>query len=172
MYHNVTSIENLMMDQVEPEIQQREHSASRHIRNNHNGMPNSGFGGALQYSNPKNSYTRYAANMQEGGGFNPNPEAGYVRDLAGAYGNNTNFIEGYNDQAPVNISGGPVSPMASMADPSQSGGPSSACVDVLHHCRGCPVCSKFYNNDNTLYLVIIAILAIFCIILLKRVLNV
>lgn len=46
------------------------------------------------------------------------------------------------------------------------------CVDVLNHAKNCPICMKFYNNDNTVYLIIIAILAVVCILLLKKVLDI
>jgi hypothetical protein len=51
-----------------------------------------------------------------------------------------------------------------------SGEPS--CIEVANHIANCPICSKFYNNDKTLYILTIVILAIFCILLLKKVLNV
>ena len=50
-----------------------------------------------------------------------------------------------------------------------SGEPS--CIEVANHIANCPICSKFYNNDKTLYILTIVILAIFCILLLKKVLN-
>lgn len=46
------------------------------------------------------------------------------------------------------------------------------CIDIANHIQGCPICSKFYNADRTLYIVIICILAVVCLLLLKRVLNV
>lgn len=46
-----------------------------------------------------------------------------------------------------------------------------SCVDVLEHIKNCPVCSKFYNTDKTIYLVIIIILIIMLAILLKRLLE-
>lgn len=58
-------------------------------------------------------------------------------------------------------------------DPSPS--PSSSqftCLDVCNHIKGCPLCSKFYNNDNSLYIIIIIALLILVIILTKKVLNV
>ena len=60
-----------------------------------------------------------------------------------------------------------------MFDPSPS--PSSCqftCLDVCNHIKGCPLCSKFYNNDNSLYIIIIVALLILVIILTKKVLNV
>ena len=46
------------------------------------------------------------------------------------------------------------------------------CLDVCNHIKGCPLCSKFYNNDNSLYIIIIIALLILVIILTKKVLNV
>jgi len=46
------------------------------------------------------------------------------------------------------------------------------CVDVAMHIQHCPICSKFYNGDKSLYVIVIVILAIICLLLLKRVLGV
>ena len=46
------------------------------------------------------------------------------------------------------------------------------CVDVAMHIQNCPICSKFYNGDKSLYVIVIVILAIICLLLLKRVLGV
>lgn len=54
----------------------------------------------------------------------------------------------------------------------QNMGPSYNCVDVANHVQNCPVCSKFYNNDKTVYILAIVILSIVCLLLLKKVLNV
>ena len=56
--------------------------------------------------------------------------------------------------------------------PSQSVSPQFTCLDVCKHIKGCPLCSKFYNNDNSLYIIIIIALLILVIILTKKVLNV
>lgn len=49
---------------------------------------------------------------------------------------------------------------------------SPSCLEVADHIANCPICSKFYNTDKTLHIIIIVLLAIICIILLKKVLNV
>jgi len=49
---------------------------------------------------------------------------------------------------------------------------SPSCLDVADHINACPICSRFYNNDKTLYVIAIAVLAIICILLLKKVLDV
>lgn len=49
---------------------------------------------------------------------------------------------------------------------------SFSCQDIYYHIDDCPMCRKFYRNDNTMYLIVIAILIITCALLLKKVLNV
>lgn len=56
--------------------------------------------------------------------------------------------------------------------PQQYMAPMLNCLDVNGHITGCPICSRFYNNDKTVYIIIIIILAIICLLLMKRVLNV
>ena len=46
------------------------------------------------------------------------------------------------------------------------------CIDIAKHVQDCPICSRFYNRDNTVYIIIIIILALICLLLLKKVLNV
>lgn len=45
------------------------------------------------------------------------------------------------------------------------------CIDVANHIKSCPICSKFYDNDKTMYVIAIIILVIICIILMKKVLE-
>lgn len=45
------------------------------------------------------------------------------------------------------------------------------CISVSEHCHNCPVCKKMYSPDHTLYIIAIVILAIICILLLKKVLD-
>jgi hypothetical protein len=47
-----------------------------------------------------------------------------------------------------------------------------SCIQIANHISNCPICIKFYNNDKTLYILAIVILAIFCILLIKKVLNI
>jgi hypothetical protein len=46
------------------------------------------------------------------------------------------------------------------------------CIDIANHIQQCPICSRFYHGDKSLYIVVIVVLAIVCLLLLKRVLNV
>lgn len=45
------------------------------------------------------------------------------------------------------------------------------CPMIFEHIKSCPICSKFYNSDKTMYVIAIVLLSIICIILLKRVLE-
>lgn len=47
-----------------------------------------------------------------------------------------------------------------------------SCIDIANHIKTCPICSKLYNDDKTLYILCIILLCIVCIILIKRILNV
>jgi len=46
-----------------------------------------------------------------------------------------------------------------------------SCLDVAEHIANCPICSKFYNDDKTIYIIAIIVLAVICVLLLKRVLD-
>jgi len=46
-----------------------------------------------------------------------------------------------------------------------------SCLDVAEHIANCPLCSKFYSTDKTIYIVAIVALSIICILLLKKVLD-
>ena len=46
-----------------------------------------------------------------------------------------------------------------------------SCLDISSHIENCPICSKFYNTDKTIYVITILILIIFCIILLKKIID-
>lgn len=45
------------------------------------------------------------------------------------------------------------------------------CLQISRHIKDCPVCSKLYNTDCSVYILVICLLSIVCLILLKRVLN-
>lgn len=56
-------------------------------------------------------------------------------------------------------------------EPIHHEGTGLSCVDVCSHVDSCPVCKKIYSGNETLYLIIIFVLSIFCLILLKQVLD-
>lgn len=49
---------------------------------------------------------------------------------------------------------------------------SPSCLEVADHVQHCPICSKLYATDKTIYLIAIVILAVICIVLLKKILDV
>lgn len=49
------------------------------------------------------------------------------------------------------------------------GGPS--CIDVSDHVKSCPVCSRLYANDRTVWIICVVVLAIICLLLLKKTLE-
>lgn len=42
------------------------------------------------------------------------------------------------------------------------------CTSIYNHISSCPVCMQMYKQDNTFYLLVIAVLAIICILLFKK----
>jgi hypothetical protein len=46
------------------------------------------------------------------------------------------------------------------------------CITIHDHVVSCPICKVFYNNDKTVYIIAISVLAIICILLLKKVMDV
>ena len=46
-----------------------------------------------------------------------------------------------------------------------------SCMTVANHIKECPICSRFYNCDNSMYIVCVVLLIIVCIILLKRIIE-
>ncbi len=46
-----------------------------------------------------------------------------------------------------------------------------SCLDVAEHIANCPICSKFYNDDKSIYIIAIIVLAVICILLLKKILD-
>ena len=46
-----------------------------------------------------------------------------------------------------------------------------SCLDINGHIENCPLCKKFYKQDKTIYLIIIAILSVLCVLMVKKILN-
>lgn len=47
-----------------------------------------------------------------------------------------------------------------------------SCLEISKHVKDCPICSKFYNCDKTIYIIVIVVLSIIVLLLLKKVLDV
>jgi hypothetical protein len=46
-----------------------------------------------------------------------------------------------------------------------------SCMDIARHVKSCPICSKLYENDKSIYIIGIVFLLVVCIILLKKVIE-
>jgi hypothetical protein len=46
-----------------------------------------------------------------------------------------------------------------------------SCLQIAMHIKKCPVCSKIYNNDKSLYVIFILLLVVTCVLLLKKLLE-
>jgi hypothetical protein len=46
-----------------------------------------------------------------------------------------------------------------------------SCMTIAQHVKNCPICSKFYNPDQSMYIIAIIVLIIICIVLLKRLID-
>lgn len=46
-----------------------------------------------------------------------------------------------------------------------------SCLEISRHVTNCPICSKFYENDKSSYVIFIVILIVIIIILFKKVLE-
>lgn len=92
--------------------------------------------------------------------YDPHPGSGmqvYNEPKTGYLQQNPYMTEQYEDQMPVlrDVPSVPIS-----------------CADIYKHIENCPICSKLYNNDKTIYIILIIFLTVICIILLKKVLDV
>lgn len=81
------------------------------------------------------------------------PNISYRQHQSSPYKQPTNIYEGFENKNKSNNS-------------------DITCQKVLKHISNCPICSKFYNNDRTVYIIIIVILIIISLLLFKKVLDV
>lgn len=61
----------------------------------------------------------------------------------------------------------PVAPMRQGMDPLYD----ISCLQISMHIKNCPVCSKIYNSDKSLYIIFIVLLFILCMLLMKKILE-
>lgn len=164
---NVTSINELMdIDEIEYQ-QYRNQNLNSQMGGSNNGQRHSTYGSA--YGNPDlgrddpNRYNKFIRNNN----FNKIPDdAGMNFSKSNPYINSSNqssFLpenEIDNSQYIVNQNKYPDHLT------------NTTCIQVAEHIRDCPICCKFYKNDNTVYIIVIIILSIMCLLLLKRVLDI
>ena len=155
---NVTPVDQLMdLDTDYPQPQ------TRAIRNT---IKNDPYDAYLQQQElPNNHYAGVSEAPQQS--LNP----GYPARLPGGTGINDSY---HQSGLPYPQSQGPAPPL----DPRplvQQQKPHDLskinCLEIAEHVQNCPICSKFYNTDKTIYIVSIVLLALICVILLKKILD-
>jgi hypothetical protein len=45
------------------------------------------------------------------------------------------------------------------------------CIDIANHVSSCPICSRLYDTDRTLYIVTIIGLLIMCFLMVKKIIK-
>ncbi len=98
--------------------------------------------------------------------------AKYIRNNHSPNNNSGMNPQNMSRQMPISepMNMGMVMPPQPQMDQLRSVG-APTCLDIAEHVANCPVCSKLYNNDKTVYIFAIVVLIIICLLLLKRVLE-
>lgn len=175
---NVTSINELMdIDEIEYQ-QYRNQNLNSQIGGSNSGQRHSTYGSA--YANPdigredNNRYNKFIRNNN----FNKIPE-----DAGMNFSKSNPYI---NSSSQYYQSSNPLREQSSFLNENEIDNSSfminqnkypdhlsnTTCIQVAEHIRDCPICCKFYKNDNTVYIIVIIILSIMCLLLLKRVLDI
>lgn len=125
-----------------------------------------------------NKFIRPPRPLSADSGMAPYGPSGPSGSPYGPSGNYRQVVEGYGPPETgsnhATMGGGQPMPPQGYAPPPPEFHPSSGmnCVDVNSHIQSCPICSRLYNHDKTIYIIVIVMLAIICLLLLKKVLNV
>jgi hypothetical protein len=104
------------------------------------------------------------------------PESGMVLNPSESVSYNNNSEENMNNPGTIQNNIFRNSPIIEMPNnmsqqmQMQMQPPVMTCQDIFYHIESCPLCTKFYKHDNTMYLITIAILVLVCALLLKKVL--
>jgi hypothetical protein len=96
----------------------------------------------------------------------PHVQSGMISDHQIYPNDSFNYQQTFSNPPPVHHT--TVSQQPIPVNPNSN---SPTCLDIANHVETCPICSKFYKNDRTIYIIIIVLLSIVCILLLKKVLN-
>jgi|ERR1700677_4573779 hypothetical protein len=137
-----------------PDLEDLESGGGGYNGNNKGGYANVGQPERQEYQQPSgpDNYKKFIRNTQ---GHAP-PESGM-----GNMSNMGNGMQGPQQAPPPEFFEQPQHVMTN--------GPN--CMDIHSHVQNCPICSRFFKNDSSIYIIAITVLAIVCILLLKRVLN-
>ena len=115
-----------------------------------------------------NNYTPYPGSGMKISSNNDQYKLGYHNS-----GNQGYYIDSIQPQKPLNYekSSGGLAPNSQMYyEPFVTD--TLNCKDIAIHTKNCYVCSRLYNNDKTIYIIIISILCIIIILLMKRILDI
>ena len=110
-------------------------------------------------SGEQNKYTKYIRNSH----VSKYPEMNIQQQMMTPNNMESYSQEFYDQQFPQHNLQQPVNKIPSNSPYS--------CLDIAGHINNCPICSKFYNNDKSLFIVTIVILIIVCALLLKKCLE-
>jgi len=158
MIDNLPTLDDLDNSAANPQspnsgMQGVEEKYSKFIRNRHSmpseaGMVSQNF----SHSDPKTINEHFTPNPN----YIPNPFAG------------SSTYESY--QSPEQ--GPPMMMQMSTNNKFNLPDNSPTCLDVADHIQNCPICSQFYKSNSSPYIISIIILAIICLLLLKKVLDI
>jgi len=82
--------------------------------------------------------------------------------------NSAGFYDRFNPQIAHSIHHGHVPPYSS---PSATNQEPLNCVTIAQHIETCPICSRLYDTDKTLYILAIIGLLILCFLMAKRIVK-
>lgn len=160
-HQNVTFINDLPdIDQLEDITQQNQFSNTNYNSFNHPNY-NKAYGPLPDSSREDpDKYKKYIRNNS----YNVPQDAGMSMSTNNPMVGNNRYNNGYNNIEKDEKQYEPIlqNYMHNMPN----------CIQIAEHIRECPICSKFYKNDNTVHIIIIIVLSIMCLLLLKRVLDI
>ncbi len=151
-HQNVTFINDL------PDLEQLEYQEDR---------PQNQFNSDNSFNHP--NYNK-AYGGQDTNREDPDKYKKYIRN--NSYNLPKDAGMGYNNNTQYNPSQNLEKNIEQIYEPIISNYNIPNCIQISEHIRDCPICTRFYKNDNTIHIIIIIILSIMCLLLLKRVLDI
>ena len=112
----------------------------------------------------KREPVNYIYGEQPGNGFHG--YGGLKEEGINGISNDGSMMEPYMDMHPSRQRLPPPQPPVEHYEP-----PRMTCADVFDHIGNCPVCSRIYQHDNTIYMIIIGVLTLALVVLMKKILD-
>lgn len=85
--------------------------------------------------------------------------------------NSGGFNGGFNPEIAHSVHHGHL-PFNGLNIPSQASHPIISCISIAQHIDTCPICSRLYDTDKTLYILAIIGLLILCFLMVKRIVKI